>query len=118
VASPCIFFGRLVILALGIGRIICVQSKINFHIAVTECSPVMFVQGHPFMESLRQNWALLYTILISGGAVFALALGIFPDVARQFEIVEMPSEVSTLSFLLCTLLICESQRKDYSPVAG
>lgn len=48
------------------------------------------------MESLRENRALLYSLLGSGGVVFALALGIIPEFAQQFEIIDFPSEVSIL----------------------
>ncbi|XP_075212224.1 endoplasmic reticulum transmembrane helix translocase [Lycorma delicatula] len=49
-------------------------------------------RGHPFMESLSENKALLYSIICSAGAILALAMGIVPDIAQQFEIVEFPSE--------------------------
>ena len=45
------------------------------------------------MESLRENKPLLYSLFISGGVVAALASGLLPDVAQQFEIVELPTEV-------------------------
>jgi hypothetical protein len=46
------------------------------------------------MESLTENKALLYSIVGSAGAILALAMGIFPDMAYQFEIVDFPPEVS------------------------
>jgi len=46
------------------------------------------------MESLTENKSLLYSIVGSAGAILALALGIFPDMAYQFEIVDFPAEVS------------------------
>lgn len=46
------------------------------------------------MESLSENKALLYSIVCSAGVILALAMGIIPDIAQQFEIVEFPSEVS------------------------
>jgi cation-transporting ATPase 13A1 len=46
------------------------------------------------MESLTENKALLYSIVGSAGAILALAMGIFPDMAYQFEIVDFPAEVS------------------------
>jgi len=46
------------------------------------------------MESLTENKALLYSVVGSAGAILALALGIFPDMAYQFEIVDFPAEVS------------------------
>nr|CAD7592201.1 unnamed protein product [Timema genevievae] len=50
-------------------------------------------RGHPYMESLTENKALLYSIVGSAGAILALALGVFPDMAYQFEIVDFPSDV-------------------------
>lgn len=49
------------------------------------------------MESLTENKALLYSIICSAGAILALAMGLVPDIAQQFEIVEFPSEVSLIS---------------------
>ncbi|XP_054281923.1 endoplasmic reticulum transmembrane helix translocase [Macrosteles quadrilineatus] len=49
-------------------------------------------RGHPFMESLSENKALLYSILVSAGSILALALGIVPDIANQFEIVDFPPD--------------------------
>lgn len=46
------------------------------------------------MEGLTQNKPLLYSIVLSGGTVLALTLGIVPELAAQFEIIEFPSEVS------------------------
>jgi cation-transporting ATPase 13A1 len=45
------------------------------------------------MESLSENRALLYSLLGSGMAVLALAMGLLPDLALQFEIVDFPPEV-------------------------
>lgn len=55
----------------------------------------LFFQGHPFMESLLENKALLYSLLGSGSVVLALAVGIVPEFAQQFEIVDFPPEVRT-----------------------
>ncbi|XP_053209621.1 endoplasmic reticulum transmembrane helix translocase-like [Panonychus citri] len=49
-------------------------------------------KGHPFMESLRQNKPLMYSIFGSIIAVIALVTGYFPDLAQQFAIVEFPQE--------------------------
>lgn len=46
------------------------------------------------MESLTENKALLYSVMGSSAAILALALGIFPEIAYQFEIVEFPGWVS------------------------
>ncbi len=56
------------------------------------------------MESLRENKPLLYSLMFSGGAIFALTSGFLPDVAHQFEIVELDSEVTQyaqISFSNC-----------------
>ncbi|XP_026487368.2 endoplasmic reticulum transmembrane helix translocase [Vanessa tameamea] len=49
-------------------------------------------RGEPFMEGLRDNKPLLYSILISGGVVFALATGVLPDLSNLFEIVYFPPD--------------------------
>ena len=48
------------------------------------------------MESLLENKALLYSILLSGGWVLLLASGLNPELAQQFELVEFPVQVRTL----------------------
>jgi manganese-transporting P-type ATPase len=53
-------------------------------------------QGRPFMESLMENKALLYSLLISGGAIVALATGFIPDASAQFQLVEIDPEVNQL----------------------
>ncbi len=45
------------------------------------------------MESLKENRPLMFSILGSTAFIFALALGVFPDIAQQFEIVDFPLEV-------------------------
>jgi len=49
-------------------------------------------RGHPFMESLRENKPLLYSVCGSGLIIFSLAAGWLPDVAAQFEIIDFPPE--------------------------
>ncbi|GJQ67243.1 hypothetical protein Trydic_g8148 [Trypoxylus dichotomus] len=49
-------------------------------------------RGHPYMESLLQNKALLYSIIGSSGTVLALTLGLVPELAQQFEIIDFPSD--------------------------
>lgn len=56
-------------------------------------------QGEPFMEGLRDNKPLLYSILVSGGTVLALAAGIIPDLSTAFEIVYFPPDVSIIGKL-------------------
>lgn len=57
------------------------------------------------MESLTQNKALLYSIIGSSGTVLALALGIVPDLAHQFEIIDFPPDVSILLIQISHLII-------------
>lgn len=46
------------------------------------------------MESLFNNKPLLYSLAFSGTAITALASGVVPDIADQFEIVPLPIEVT------------------------
>ena len=55
------------------------------------------------MESLLENKPLLYSLLSSGAAVFALASGISPDFTAKLELVEFQPEVSMDIFTLCVL---------------
>ncbi|XP_041968450.1 endoplasmic reticulum transmembrane helix translocase [Aricia agestis] len=49
-------------------------------------------RGEPFMEGLRDNRPLLWSVVVSGGAVFALATGVLPDLSNMFEIVYFPPD--------------------------
>lgn len=51
------------------------------------------------MEGLLENKLLLYSIVGTTAAIFALALGVVPDIASEFEIVDFPSDVSSLEYL-------------------
>lgn len=51
-------------------------------------------QGHPFMESLAQNKALLFSLVGNSAVILLLACGFLPNLAVQFEIVDFPSHVS------------------------
>ncbi|XP_066294107.1 endoplasmic reticulum transmembrane helix translocase-like [Branchiostoma lanceolatum] len=53
-------------------------------------------KGHPFMESLRENKALLYSLFFSIMSLAALTMGLVPEVAQQFEIVDFPDEYRML----------------------
>lgn len=72
------------------------------------------------MESLKDNRPLLYGILFSGGVVLALTLGIIPELAAQFEIIDFPSDVSIPIFFLQILIISFSVPKNTiaSPLCG
>ncbi|XP_027037103.1 manganese-transporting ATPase 13A1-like [Pocillopora damicornis] len=47
-------------------------------------------KGHPFMESLLENKALLYSLLASGGFIVCMITGSVPEINQQFEIVSFP----------------------------
>nr|XP_020634904.1 manganese-transporting ATPase 13A1 [Pogona vitticeps] len=49
-------------------------------------------KGHPFMESLRENKPLLWSIILSGLAIAALLAGSSPEFNEQFGLVEIPTE--------------------------
>ncbi|XP_041369048.1 endoplasmic reticulum transmembrane helix translocase-like [Gigantopelta aegis] len=49
-------------------------------------------RGEPFMESLKNNKPLVYSLLFSAGAIVCLACGLIPDIADQFQLVQLPSE--------------------------
>lgn len=51
-------------------------------------------KGHPFMESLRENRLLMYSIMASVTVVICLTLGIPSDILSTFEIIEFPEDVS------------------------
>jgi manganese-transporting P-type ATPase len=56
-------------------------------------------KGHPFMESLRENRLLMYSILASSGVVLCLALNLVPDLQSAFQIIDFPNDVSSLQSL-------------------
>lgn len=57
-------------------------------------------KGHPFMESLRENRLLMYSILASSSVVLCLALNLVPDLQSAFQIIDFPNDVSIiLSFI-------------------
>lgn len=53
-------------------------------------------KGHPFMESLRENRLLLYSILASSSVVLCLALNLVPDLQSAFQIIDFPDDVRYL----------------------
>ena len=55
-------------------------------------------QGHPFMESLLDNRALLYSLLASAGFLVCMVTGFVPEINQQFEIVSFPPKVITSLF--------------------
>ncbi|OCT90364.1 hypothetical protein XELAEV_18018975mg [Xenopus laevis] len=49
-------------------------------------------KGHPFMESLRENKPLLWSIILSGVAILGLLSGSSPEFNDQFSLVDIPME--------------------------
>ncbi|XP_071948299.1 endoplasmic reticulum transmembrane helix translocase-like [Antedon mediterranea] len=49
-------------------------------------------KGHPFMESLRENKPLLFSIIFSSVGIIGLVSGLVPDLSHQFEIIDFPEE--------------------------
>nr|CAG4644950.1 EOG090X09MN [Leptodora kindtii] len=49
-------------------------------------------RGHPFMESLQENRALLYSLVGSGSFILGLVLGVMPAVNQEFSIVDFEPE--------------------------
>ncbi|XP_029440768.1 manganese-transporting ATPase 13A1 [Rhinatrema bivittatum] len=49
-------------------------------------------KGHPFMESLRENKPLLWSIILSGLAIVGLLTGSSPEFNEQFGLVDIPLE--------------------------
>lgn len=52
------------------------------------------MQGHPFMENLKENRLLLYSIMIPSILVVMLSMGFSSDLTNTFEIVDFPIEVN------------------------
>ncbi|XGW25715.1 hypothetical protein V3C99_006823 [Haemonchus contortus] len=61
--------------------------------ALQVCTFAVNYRGRPFMESLLENKAMLYSVLISGVSVFMLAVGASDDAMQQFELVVLPLEL-------------------------
>jgi len=51
-------------------------------------------RGHPFMESLTENKALLYSLMSTAGFIAMLVLGWIPELCEQFGVVDFPDEVT------------------------
>ncbi|XP_033096943.1 manganese-transporting ATPase 13A1-like [Anneissia japonica] len=49
-------------------------------------------KGHPFMESLRENKPLLFSIIFSAVGIISLVSGMVPDLSHQFEIIDFPED--------------------------
>ncbi|CAF0998941.1 unnamed protein product [Didymodactylos carnosus] len=55
-------------------------------------------QGKPFMESLRSNKPLLYSLIFSFTLVISLIFNLLPQVTEQFQIVIIPDDLRIIFF--------------------
>lgn len=53
-------------------------------------------RGHPFMESLKENRALLYSLIGTGSFILSLVLGFMPEINQEFGIVDFDPEYRNL----------------------
>ncbi|XP_030384267.1 manganese-transporting ATPase 13A1 [Scaptodrosophila lebanonensis] len=82
-------------------------------------------KGHPFMESLRANRMLMYSIAASAGLVLLLTTGLAPELTEFFEIIDFPADFRKLLLIVlvvdiigafaldrvCSFLFGENRRK-------
>lgn len=61
-------------------------------------------RGHPFMESLKENRALLYSLVGTGSFILSLVMGFMPEINQEFGIVEFDSQYRNL---LATVLLAD-----------
>nr|CAG4641439.1 EOG090X00J5 [Eurycercus lamellatus] len=53
-------------------------------------------RGHPFMESLKENRVLLYSLVGTGSFILCLVLGVMPEINHEFSIVDFDPEYRNL----------------------
>ena len=63
------------------------------------------------MESMRENKALLYSLVSTGSFILLLALGWSPELCEQFSIVDFPDEVSLYQLIKIASLKKQVKRK-------
>ncbi|PAV82047.1 hypothetical protein WR25_11092 [Diploscapter pachys] len=76
--------------------------------ALQVCTFAVNYRGRPFMESLLENKAMLYSVAFSAAGVFVLATGSFDDLNTQLELVKLPDELQqkVLYFVMGDLFGC------------
>jgi len=81
-------------------------------------------QGRPFRESIRENRAMYWGLLVTGGVAFAGAMETFPDINVQLKLVPFTDEfkfllTSTMALDYVGCWLCEKGFKhffsDYKP---
>ncbi|XP_053319363.1 endoplasmic reticulum transmembrane helix translocase [Spea bombifrons] len=65
-------------------------------------------KGHPFMESLRENKPLLWSIIISALAIMGLLSGSSPEFNEQFGLVDIPVEFKMVIVKVLVLDFCSA----------
>ncbi|KRX96272.1 putative cation-transporting ATPase 13A1 [Trichinella pseudospiralis] len=76
------------------------------------CNFAINYRGHPFMESLVENRALLYTLLSAGATVVILTAGLAPDMAEQCELVHLPPELRNAVLVIIAVDVLVSYSAD------
>ncbi|KRX49113.1 putative cation-transporting ATPase 13A1 [Trichinella murrelli] len=76
------------------------------------CNFAINYRGHPFMESLVENRALLYTLLSAGATVVILTAGLAPDMAEQCELVQLPPELRNAVLVIIAVDVLASYTAD------
>jgi manganese-transporting P-type ATPase len=77
-------------------------------VGLQTCTFAVNYKGRPFMESLGQNKPLLYSLIISFMSTFALALGLFPDINEQFQLVIIPNDMKLFVVEVLFIDLCAS----------
>lgn len=57
-------------------------------------------KGHPFMASLTENKALLYSLMVSAGAILCLVTGLTPEFSEYIQLVPLENEFSKLILIV------------------
>ena len=70
----------------------CSASNNSFGIEYYILSCLKFMQGRPFMESLRENVPLYRCLAVSAAVVLVCVLNIMPDFNAWLELVPFPSD--------------------------
>ena len=61
-------------------------------------------KGHPFMQSIKENKGLMYSLLAVAGITVLAAAELMPEFNTGFELVLLPFEVRSHIFIPCSFL--------------